>query len=63
MKLFIKTLLLLSLPAFPMAQYNPSYWEEISKKQADSLKFEFQYSVTILYTWQPREVWLTIIWK
>ena len=44
MKLSIKTLLLLLLPAFPMAQYNSSYWEEISKKQADSLRLEFQHS-------------------
>jgi two-component system NtrC family sensor kinase len=37
MKLFIKILLLLLLPAFSYAQQIP-YWEEWNKKQADSLR-------------------------
>ena len=40
MKLFIKILLLLVLPAFSIAQQNP-FWEEWNKEQADSLQLIF----------------------
>jgi tetratricopeptide (TPR) repeat protein len=37
MKSFIKIILLLLLPAFSIAQQNP-YWEELTRKQIDSLR-------------------------
>ncbi len=43
MKLFIKLMLLLLLPAFLKAQQNP-YWQEPTKTQADSLRNLFQNS-------------------
>src|SRR5436190_19337218 len=42
MKIHSKILLLLLLPCYSIAQYNSSYWEELTKRQADSIGSAFQ---------------------